>query len=476
LLCQQNLSPAHSSHNLPVLNAFRHIFVPLALLLSLAAGLVYLWRLTEIGLAYKAKVLCSGVFVSGRAAQAVLDEDLASEDLAPLQAFDTRVDLDGKRVEAAFLGLKRRAVYRPETGCSLDAPSDDGAFGPAFAHTGQSPASASRPLPNVPDTPGFPLHLQSRFDPALDWAFAEPDPQHLRRTRAVVVLHRGQIVAERYAPGFGPDMPLAGWSLAKSVMNALVGILVGQGRLDLAAPAAVPEWQAADDPRRQITLDQLMRMVSGLRFTEEAGQPLGDVTQMLMRSPDAAAYAAGRPLQHPPGSLWHYASGTSNLISRIIRDRLGEAEYRAFPRLALFGPLGMGSAVLETDPSGTFVGSSFLYATGRDWAKLGQLYLQDGVFEGRRILPVGWVAYSRRPGPDQRYGAHFWLDIQQEYAASDPEPPLPEDAFHAMGYEGQCVSIIPSKSLVVVRLGLTRQPSAWRQDRFVNKLIAALED
>jgi len=284
-------------------------------------------------------------------------------------------------------------------------------------------------------------------------------------------------------------------------MNALVGILVGQGSLDLAAPAYVPEWQGVaedagftfgfaspsppaplpqgegsknDDPRRAITLDQLMRMVSGLEFSEESGKPLGDVTRMLMREADAAAYAASKPLQAMPGTRWAYASGTTNIISRLIRAKLGDAEYHRFPRMALFGPLGMSSAVLETDPSGTFVGSSFLYATARDWARLGQLYLQDGVWEGRRILPDGWVAYSARPTADKRYGAHFWLDIQAEHESSDPEKPLPEDAFHAMGYEGQCVSIIPSKRLVVVRLGLTREPSAWRQDRFVNKVVAAM--
>jgi CubicO group peptidase (beta-lactamase class C family) len=218
-------------------------------------------------------------------------------------------------------------------------------------------------------------------------------------------------------------------------------------------------------------------MVSGLEFSETPGRPLSDVTRMLMLEPDAAAFAAAKPLAAKPGTRWAYASGTTNIISRIIRHRLGEAEYRAFPRRALFEPLGMDSAVLEADASGTFVGSSFLYATARDWAKFGQLYLQDGVWQGRRILPEGWVAYSSQPTPQAaggEYAAHFWLDIAAEYRLTDPGPPLPPGAFHAMGYEGQCVSIVPSHGLVVVRLGLTRTAAAWRQDRFIQRIITAL--
>lgn len=444
-------------------------------------GLYYAHDLISTGVSYKAKVLCSGVFISRRNVDSIVNEDLAAEDLAALQFIDSEVDWSGQQVFASFLGvIRQKAVYRTGSGCTL-VFADQGISAWAEAQplqTHGSEANVSSPLmprEMIQALADQSQTLDPRLDVALNWAFAEPDAQYQRRTRAVVVMQEGKIIAERYAPGFSPDMPMAGWSLAKSAMNALVGILVGQGRLDLSAPAPVPEWQGQGDLRRSITLDQLMHMVSGLEFSEEAGKPLGDVTQMLLRAPDAGAYAASKSLAYPPGTSWHYASGTTNIISRILRRTLGEAEYRRFPQEALFGPLGMSSAVLEADPSGTFVGSSFLYATARDWAKLGQLYLQDGVWEGRRLLPTGWVAYSTRPNPvDQRYGAHFWLDIQQEFAASDPEQPLPKDAFHAMGYEGQCVSIIPSRRLVIVRLGLTRNSSAWRQDRFINKILSAL--
>jgi len=439
----------------------------LALLTGLGLGLVPASKLIATGVAYKAKVLCSGVFVSQRNPQAVLSEDLEVEDLAPLRFIDTTVDRAGQQVSASFLGvIRQKAVYRAESGCRLSF-ADPVMPAPSMALAAHPPLAESADIQIMPDT---------RLAAALDWAFAEPDPSHLRRTRAVVIVKDGQIVAERYAPGFSAATALPGWSMAKTVMNALVGVLVGQGRLDLAAPAPVPEWQATGDPRRDIRLDQLMRMTSGLEFSETPGQPLSDVTRMLMREPDAAAYAAGKPLQAEPGTRWAYASGTTNIISRIIRDRLGEAEYREFPKRALFEPLGMDSARLETDAAGHFVGSSFLYATARDWAKFGQLYLQDGVWQGKRILPAGWVGYSATPTPQAggQYGAHVWLDTAWEYRQTDPAPPLPPGAFHAIGYEGQCVSIIPSHGLVVVRLGLTRTASAWRQDRFVHRVINAL--
>jgi hypothetical protein len=179
--------------------------------------------------------------------------------------------------------------------------------------------------------------------------------------------------------------------MTKSVTNALVGILVGQGKLSVDEPAPVPEWSGPDDPRGAITLDQMLRMSSGLEFGEIYEDPRSDVCLMLFSVRDAAAYAADKPLETGPGGKWYYSSGTTNIISRIVRDSVGgtQADYFAFPRRALFDRIGMRSAIIEPDPSGTFVGSSYMYATARDWARFGLLYLQDGVWEGERILPEG---------------------------------------------------------------------------------------
>jgi CubicO group peptidase (beta-lactamase class C family) len=435
--------------------------------LAAAVALVVLAQravpLLDVALAYKAKVLCSGVLVSRRPAESVLAEDLAVEDLAPLRFLPAAVDPERGTATAGLPGiLQRTAVYRPGLGCSLVPPG-----GPPLA----KPLRAEPFGPPVPETAAA---SDARLEAALDWAYAEPDPARPRRTRAVVVVRDGRVLAERYAEGFGAETPLAGWSLAKLATNALAGILAGQGRLDLAARADVPEWRSPGDPRAAITVGQLLRMESGLEFSEEPGEPLQDVTFMLFRAPDAAAYAAGRPLRAEPGSRWSYASGNSNILHRLMRGIVGESGYPDFPRQALFEPLGMRTAVLETDSAGTFVGSSFLYASARDWARLGSLYADDGVHGGVRLLPPGWVRDSARPArsaPRGEYGAHLWLKPFDEPAA-----PLPPDAFHGVGFEGQYLSVVPSRRLVVVRLGLTRTPGAWRQDEFLRRVLAALGD
>ena len=483
------------------------LLLEIVLLLILLACFKYLIKLISIAAAYKAKLLCSGVFISGRSPQSVIQEDLEVDDLKYFKPITAQVDLDKHSASSSLFGLvKRTAVYNPELGCTLvyenkpnltrpqpnPTPLGEGTLVSIPAVTDQKPEMVAAQLLRLRSGQAYsglhsngllnnPCHFEmaklNRLDSVLDWAFAELDPKHQRRTRAVVILHQGKIVAERYAQGFDQAMALPGWSMAKSVVNALVGILVWQGKLDLAAPAPVPEWQGISDPRREITLNQLMRMTSGLQFLEKASTPVCDLTKMLMNAPNAAAYAANKPLRTKPGTAWHYASGTTNIISRMLRTVLSEDEYHQFPRQALFEPLGMDSARFEADASGTLVGSSFLYATARDWAKFGQLYVQDGIWQGNRILPAGWVLYSSNPTNSNRlYGAHFWLDIQQKNKPSDLEKPLPSDAFHAIGYEGQCVSIIPSQELVVVRLGLTRKSSAWRQDRFLNRIIDALAE
>jgi CubicO group peptidase (beta-lactamase class C family) len=344
--------------------------------------------------------------------------------------------------------------------------------------------SGPRPSRDLPWPEGDPSRTAAPEDDRLGWAvakaFSEPDPRRLRRTRAVVVAQGGRLLAERYAPGFGPATPLPGWSMAKGVTNALVGILVGQGRLNLTDRALLPEWSSPSDPRSGITLDDLLRMRSGLAFSEVYSDPLSDVTRMLFASRDCAAYAAAKPLAVPPGSRWAYASGTTNILSRVMRLALGGGveDALAFPARALFGPIGMSSAVFESDAGGTLVGSSFLYATARDWARLGWLYAQDGVWAGRRVLPAGWVGYSLTPtpqSPEGRYGAHWWLKLSKEFGGETAAARrIPSDAFFAMGHEGQVISVVPSAGLVAVRLGLSVHVDAWDHAGFLAAVLDAL--
>ena len=445
----------------------------IVLVAALALGLHFGYRAVAIGTAYKAKVLCSGVFVSHREPQAILDQELSADDLGILQHIDAHVGRDAMAVTASLFGLATRtAVYRDRQGCTLqfsDAKAVASTSLPRANTLSEESFSASI------QTPGFDL---GRLDTVVEQAFTENNPALPQRTRAILVLHRGRLVAERYAPGFSANTPMPGWSMGKSVINALVGILVEQGRIRLRDPVPIAAWRSPEDPRTKITWKHLLHMESGLQFDESYRNPLSDVMVMLLASPGAADFALAKPLEHEPGTRWRYTSGTTNIVASAIRQVVGEALYPEFPRKALFDRLGMSSAILEADARGTFVGSSFVYATARDWARFGLLYAQGGIWNGQRILPAGWVKYSATPAPHapgQQYGSHFWLRYPAPPECKGAHPDFPADGFHAAGHEGQLLTILPSQQLVIVRLGLTRHPCAWNHHAFVRDVLDAVK-
>jgi CubicO group peptidase (beta-lactamase class C family) len=422
----------------------------LALALAVAAfwALPRFWRIIAIGSSYKARVLASLIYGSRRAVDPERAEEVSADSYRLMRLFRARADESTASVTVSFLGLRpRTATYKAESQPRSRASS---------WLVGQSP-------PKLKD--------------AIDRAFLEPDRHRLRRTRAVVVVQDGRIVGERYGAGFGEDTRFPGWSMTKGVLSALIGVLVAEGRLVLKQRELLPEWKTPD-PRADITLEDMLRMRSGLRFSEVYEDLSSDVIEMLFNQDDAAAYAASRPLDAAPGTAWSYSSGTTNILSRIARTIVGEGEYPAWPRKALFDRIGMTSAVAEPDASGTFVGSSFMLATARDWARFGQLYLQDGIWEGQRILPDGWVAFSTTPtpqSPDGLYGAHWWLKLKPEIGGGTPAAArIPADAYFAVGHEGQTLTIVPSRRLVAVRLGLSIYIDAWNQAGFVRDLLEAL--
>lgn len=283
-------------------------------------------------------------------------------------------------------------------------------------------------------------------------------------TLAVVVVHRGRLVAEGYGvqpdSPFGPggpvevDTPLVSWSMAKSITHAAVGLLVGDGLLELGAPAPVAQWAGTD--KATITLQHLLEMRAGLRFVEDyVDGSVSNCLEMLFGSgaADHAGYAAALPLDHPPGTVWNYSSGTTNIVARIVGDQVARATgrpgadgVRAFLHDRLFGPIGMASADPRFDAAGTWVGSSYVYATARDFARFGTLYLRGGEWDGHRLLPEGWADHARTwtatdPDSGFGYGAHWWLW---------PDQP---GSLAAHGYEGQYTVVLPAKDLVVVHLG-----------------------
>jgi CubicO group peptidase (beta-lactamase class C family) len=453
----------------------RHGIALLALALAAAAGCLALREL-RIATGYAAKLLCSGVFVAGRT-----PASLFAEDLGAFSWLRMRVDAQERIATSDWLGLSSsQAVYREGLGCALAVGADAKALRAQGFEPGPSPDRARLPWPqgdrSEPPAAAEGIDAAALAAAVAD-AFGERDPALHRRTRAVIVLHRGALVAERYAPGFDATTPLLGWSMTKSVLAALVGVQVGRGGIELEARAPVAAWER--DARAAITSEQLLRMTSGLDFSERYGA-FADATAMLFRSRSVADYAAARPLAHAPGHVFSYSSGSSNLLSAVLRASLpgGDAAYHRFPREALFERIGMHGAVLETDASGTFVGSSFCWAPARDWARFGLLHARDGVWQGERVLPEGWVARVRRPTPQAPrgvYGAHWWLNAGAPDApTSRPFPSLPADLFYASGYEGQYVVVFPSQDVVVVRLGQSEPEAAFDLEEFLRAVLAAL--
>jgi len=415
----------------------------------------------DIGSGLAAKRVCSEIFLAERNPAGAFHEELA---IVPT-AMDLRVDRTAKTVTASTWGMgERKAVWRPDEGCLL-VPANGVAGHERFA-VAPRPRGRTAARQPAPD---------DRLADAIAWAFEERDPAHPIHTRAVVVLHEGRLKAERYAPGFGPHTPMLGWSLSKSASHALVGLAVRQHGLDPHAPVGFSEWAA--DGRAAITAEHLLRMTSGLAF-DESPSLWNDVNTMLFLTADMAAFAAERPLEHPPGSHWSYASGSSLLIHRLLRRHLGDAAYHRFPRDALFDPIGADSALWETDSAGTFVGSSYLYMSARDWARLGLLYLRDGVWNGTRLLPEGWAADACKPtavAPGGRYGSHWWVNGGAGRALHERSfPALPGDMCWASGFEQQWVILVPGHDLVIVRLGVTPHTSDFDVSTFVTRIMEAV--
>jgi CubicO group peptidase (beta-lactamase class C family) len=429
-------------------------YLLLSLLVLLFAGACVAWLnrdLPHIGAASVSQSLCAAAFVSH------VDPDrVYAEEQRPLiggmhWAVSYTVDRAHREVRSSILGVFRaHSVYREGLGCMLvlgDGPAQT-------ASLGEQP---------VPD--GFGPRIITPTDPALraalDQAFVEPDPTHPRQTKAVVVLHNGQLIAERYANGYGPETPIWAHSVTKSVTQALIGILVRQGKLRLDQTAPLAAWASPSDPHHAITVDQLIRMDSGLPFDETNGA-VNLATHMWFSETDTAAYAASVPLAHAPGTTWAYGNLSYALLSKLIGNATGGSAVNAetFARDELFAPLGMHHSVIETDQSGTLLGSGFMYASARDLARFGQLYLDDGVANGKRVLPEGWAAYAHSQTLDTGYGAGFWTNLVNTgsvpvWDAPWGMPQLPKDMYYARGALGQYVIIVPSEHLVVVRMGLS---------------------
>jgi len=415
-------------------------------------------ELLRVGSGYAAKMVCSNVFLAGRDADEVLAVDVQAPGHPLLRLMHVSVDLPQKRVHAALLGFLagNDAVYRDGLGCAV---TPNGAT-PAVIAT--PPVSAVQTDPNVLWPEGGKIEADPKIAAVLsDAALTGPG------MRAVVVVHGGRIVGETYGAGFARETPLLGWSMTKSVTATIIGTLIRDGKMSLEDRGLFPQWK--NDQRGDIRLADLLAMESGLAFNENYGS-VADVTRMLFLETDMANFAADQPLEADPGSRFNYSSGTGVMLSKIWMGKAGDqATALAYPAKALFGPLGMSSAVMETDEAGTFVGSSYMYATGRDWARLGLFLARDGVWNGNRLLPEGFVSEMQTPNKTSngRYSKmQTWLPGKASDAGAG--------TFILDGHDGQNVIIVPSLDLVVVRLGLTPSWSGYSPTPLVDAVAKTM--
>ncbi len=446
-----------------------------------------LGRAVSVPVHFASHQLCSATFVAGLDPVQFYDEAIKPK-LGPFGSLlRYEVDLERQEVRTSLAGLAHsRAVHDGPFGCRVIHPGKEARFFRGQADDHEFPVSALPPLAGC----GVVTPANAELAEALDHAFAESEAGPRRYTKAVLILHHGRIVGERYAPGVTPATPLIGWSMTKSVTNALLGILVRDGRLDMYEPAPIEEWSRPQDPRRAITPDQMLRMVSGIgcgQSLHTAGlKTLFDAdTQMEYDMADQSAFAANANLRATPGSEWRYTNCNFVLLSRIIRDLAGgdANAARKFIARELFAPLGFERATLEYDSAGVPLGTIHLWASARDWARFGLLYLRDGVAEnGRRLLPEGWVDYSAKLTPQSAdefgYGAGFWTQRGNSPAGRERiAAGLPAGSFMAAGSQGQYTIVLPSENLVIVRIGWAYTPDADRVAimRLVRETIAALK-
>lgn len=450
--------------------------VLLMLVVTLAYGVWYCWRAFPIISGFGAKNLASAVFLQHRNPDSVIKQELS---FFPVSYASYDINTTDSSVTASVWGLaKSKAIYRTGIGCTLVNDLSEAEIRKQHFIIPQPPFQnrdtiawpygemISDALPAAIDT----VQLNRAIDNAMQATSKKGQPAY---TRAFLVVYDGKIVGERYAPGFDKNSQLIGWSMSKSLTAAVIGVLVKADKLNPDAPAPVPEWKGTD--KEKITLKELLQQTTGLDWTEDYGAP-SEATNMLFKQSDMGAFTAKLPLKYQPGSLFYYSSGNANILSRIIRQTVGDSVYSAFPYKALFHKINMYSLLLEPDASGTYVGSSYSYATARDFARFGLLYYNNGVWNGEQLLPENWVQQSIQPATanqQKRYGYQIWLNGADD---KDPSkhwfPDAPADMYFADGFGGQNVFIIPSKKLIVVRLGV----KTIDENKYLGEVIRSIKN
>ncbi len=437
------------------------------ILLALVGGVYYLNLLMPIITGYAAKNLSSAVFISGRTQESMENENL---NFSYIKYTDNTIDYDNKRVTSRFLWSKSTAVFTEDYGCSLIKDIDEETYKSRLPKINRSlsylPDTVAWPLGNVmPDTIPQDIDIL-KIQELSNRVFS--DTGSMAGTFGFMVVYKGIPVVERYREDFNKDTRFLSWSMAKSLTSTLIGLRSDQGKLNINTPLPVEEWQK--DERKNITMKSLLQMNSGLKWNEDYGN-LSDVTVMLHKTSDFAKYTWNKKLVYPVGTYYYYSSGTSNIASYFLRKSFdNDLAYYEFPYEHLFKKIGINNSIFETDNSGTYVGSSYWYATIRDYARYGLLYANKGYFADKQILSDEWIDFTNTPaeGSDNYYTAFFRINKSKSFENA------PEDMLSCRGHNGQAIFIIPSKELVIVRTGYC-QDGSFSFSEMLDGVLGALK-
>jgi CubicO group peptidase (beta-lactamase class C family) len=445
---------------------FLKIFAVL-LLIALVYLRIEIYPQLDLISGFSAKSVASGHFIDGRSLETIQQGD---NDIDKIDWATNKIDEKQRFVTSSVYGLKtRKAIYREGLGATLI--NDD--FDVSKPYEVPFRAWKNQLINNKPFPYGQNNHKDTIFsnidyaklNAAVANAFDKKGEKN-KRTRSVIVIYKDKIIAEKYADGFNKNSKILGWSMTKSITGTLFGVLQKQGKIDIMKPAPIDEWK--NDERAIITINDLLHMNSGLEWEEDYGK-ISDATKMLFQADDMTKSQIDKPLVGKPNNTWNYSSGTTNLLSGILRKQFKtHQEYLDFWYSALIDKIGMNSMVVETDMAGNFVGSSYSWATTRDWAKFGLLYLHKGNWNGEQIFDESWAKYVAKPtnGSNGKYGAHFWLNANGDF------PDVPRDFYRCSGYQGQMVAIFPSQDLVIVRMGLSEE---FDFNGFLSEVVKSLK-
>ena len=391
---------------------------------------------------YSAKNTASSVFLGKRT---LAFTDKTDNNFSPVNLATDAIDTENKWATSSAFGLlTRKAIYRAGLGAVLSIDASDESASYLVPKRLKANNSAPFPYGNAPQKDTVFANINySKLNKTVGAIFGK------EKTRAVVVIHKDQIILEKYADGFDKDSRILGWSMTKSIMSTVFGVLEHQNKIDLHEKAPIASWQK--DARKNITINNLLQMNSGLEWDENYDE-ISDATKMLFLERDMTKMQAEKPLQYKTNASWNYSSGTSNLLSGILRGQFKtHQEYLDFWYTNLIDKIGMNSMVVESDLAGNYVASSYAWATARDWAKFGLLYLHNGNWNGEELFTKKWVDYITTPSPTSNgtYGAHFWLNAEKQFKD------VPKNMYFADGYQGQRVYVLPDEDLVIVRFGLS---------------------